>query len=103
MEHKLFLIDNGHGLETPGKRSPDGNLLEYQYNRIIAVAVLVHLAMRGVRAELVVPEDNDIEDPERTNNGQKHQSQNKLHIIPSPRERLIPIYMPFARNRILSG
>lgn len=65
MEHKLFLIDNGHGLETPGKRSPDGKLLEYQYNRIIAVAVLEHLAMRGVRAELVVPEDNDISLEER--------------------------------------
>jgi len=65
MEHILFLIDNGHGLETPGKRSPDGKLLEYQYNRIIAVAVLEHLAMRGVRAELVVPEDNDISLEER--------------------------------------
>lgn len=65
MEYKLILIDNGHGIETPGKRSPDGKLLEYQYNRIIAVAVLEHLAMRGVRAELVVPEETDINLEER--------------------------------------
>jgi hypothetical protein len=24
----LILIDNGHGLMTPGKRSPDGKFLE---------------------------------------------------------------------------
>lgn len=65
MEHKLILIDNGHGIDTPGKRSPDGKLLEYQYNRIIAVSVLEHLALRGIRAELVVPEENDIPLKER--------------------------------------
>lgn len=31
-----ILIDNGHGRETPGKRSPDGRLLEYAYTRDIA-------------------------------------------------------------------
>ena len=25
------LIDNGHGIETLGKRSPDGRLREYAY------------------------------------------------------------------------
>ena len=65
MEHKLILIDNGHGINTPGKRSPDGKLQEWQYNRTIAVAVLEHLAMRGIRAELVVPEDTDINLEER--------------------------------------
>ena len=31
-----ILIDNGHGIETPGKRSPDGVLREYAWNRLIA-------------------------------------------------------------------
>ena len=31
------LIDNGHGAETPGKRSPDGRLREYAYTREIAI------------------------------------------------------------------
>lgn len=55
-----ILIDNGHGIETPGKRSPDGILREYRYNREIA-AVLVHqLRERGYDADLLVPEDEDI-------------------------------------------
>lgn len=28
-----ILIDNGHGENTPGKRSPDGTFREYAYTR----------------------------------------------------------------------
>ena len=31
------LIDNGHGSDTPGKRSPNGRLREYAYTREIAL------------------------------------------------------------------
>lgn len=31
-----ILIDNGHGIKTKGKRSPDGRLLEYAQNRLLA-------------------------------------------------------------------
>ena len=31
-----ILIDNGHGIQTKGKRSPDGTLLEYAYTRDLA-------------------------------------------------------------------
>ena len=31
-----ILLDNGHGIDTPGKRSPDGLLREYAWNRLIA-------------------------------------------------------------------
>ena len=31
-----ILIDPGHGLNTPGKRSPDGRVLEAQFNREIS-------------------------------------------------------------------
>lgn len=31
-----ILIDNGHGIDTPGKRSPDGRLLEYATGRLTA-------------------------------------------------------------------
>ena len=55
-----ILIDNGHGVETPGKRSPDGRFREYQYNRIIARAIVEHLQLRGYDAFLVVPEEEDI-------------------------------------------
>ena len=55
-----ILIDNGHGRETAGKRSPDGRLLEWSYNREIARRVVASLSSLGLDAELLVPEDEDI-------------------------------------------
>lgn len=55
-----ILIDNGHGIETPGKRSPDGKLLEWQYTRDIARQVVMALDRDGYDAELLVPEDHDV-------------------------------------------
>lgn len=54
------LVDNGHGISTPGKRSPDGRLREYRYCREIAREVVKRLKAEGCDAELVVPEDADI-------------------------------------------
>ena len=55
-----ILIDNGHGQSTPGKRSPDGRFLEFQFNRTIAKQIVDDLRDRGYDAELLVPEDDDI-------------------------------------------
>ena len=60
-----ILIDNGHGRETPGKRSPDGRLLEYAYTRGIARRIVSALTTQGHDAELLVPEQEDISLPER--------------------------------------
>ena len=60
-----ILIDNGHGVETPGKRSPDGVLLEYAWNRQIAARIVSALADLGHDAELLVPELSDVPLPER--------------------------------------
>ena len=60
-----ILIDNGHGHNTPGKRSPDGKFREYAYNREIANRIAADLIDRGYDAELLVPEDNDISLEER--------------------------------------
>ncbi|MGM9775752.1 MAG: N-acetylmuramoyl-L-alanine amidase [Candidatus Coprenecus sp.] len=51
-----ILIDNGHGQNTPGKRSPDGRFLEFRFNRTIAKQVVEDLRDRGYDAELLVPE-----------------------------------------------
>ena len=61
---KIF-IDNGHGLMTAGKRSPDGQFREPFYNREIARRVVSDLRDRGLDAELLVPEDDDISLVER--------------------------------------
>ena len=60
-----ILIDNGHGIDTKGKRSPDGRLLEYRENRIIARGIVDALTARGLDAFLLVPEETDISLPER--------------------------------------
>lgn len=60
-----ILIDNGHGSNTPGKRSPDGSILEYKYTREIAQRVVDELKARGYDAERIVTEDYDVSLGER--------------------------------------
>ena len=67
-----ILIDNGHGHNTPGKRSPDGKLREYAYNREIAKRIVADLIDRGYDAELLVPEEEDISLNERVRRTNEH-------------------------------
>lgn len=61
----VVLLDNGHGVTTKGKRSPDGRLLEYAYAREIVAAVAGRLKADGYRVETIVPEQADIRLGER--------------------------------------
>ena len=61
------LIDAGHGIDTPGKRSPDGTFLEYLWNRQVADLILEGLLSAGVDVSLVVTETNDISLRNRVN------------------------------------
>lgn len=60
-----ILIDNGHGNNTPGKRSPDSRLLEWHYTRKVTDAVVRQLKREGYDAELLVPEVYDVKLLER--------------------------------------
>lgn len=62
-----ILIDNGHGENTAGKRSPDGRLREYRYCREIAEEVVRQLKSQGYDAEQIVTENADISLGERCN------------------------------------
>ena len=55
-----ILIDAGHGIDTPGKRSPDGSFREYLWNREVAEMLYNLLQEYGFDADLVVTETNDI-------------------------------------------
>ena len=55
-----ILIDPGHGIDTPGKRSPDGLFREYLWNRQVADLIMEGLVSAGVDASLVVTETNDV-------------------------------------------
>jgi N-acetylmuramoyl-L-alanine amidase len=60
----LWLLDNGHGSDTAGKRSPvwpDGRQLrEYEFNRDIVYRMMLLLDPLGVDYEIISPELYDI-------------------------------------------
>lgn len=60
-----ILLDNGHGENTAGKRSPDGKFREYLYAREIAEAIEGELKFLGIDAERIVTETEDISLAER--------------------------------------
>ena len=62
-----ILIDPGHGIDTPGKRSPDGLFREYLWNRQVADLILEGLLSAGIDASLVVTETNDVSLRNRVN------------------------------------
>ena len=67
-----IILDNGHGLKTPGKRSPDGKFLEAIYTREIARRIVTDLIDRGYDAELLVPETEDISLEDRVSRVNAH-------------------------------
>lgn len=60
-----ILIDNGHGQETPGKRSPHTLIREYLYTRNLATVITDRLNAIGLNAHRLVPENTDIPLSER--------------------------------------
>ena len=62
---KKILIDNGHGENTKGKRSPDGKFLEYKFAREIADDIVRELKKLGYEAERIVKENIDVSLTER--------------------------------------
>ena len=77
-----ILIDNGHGILTKGKRSPDGTLLEYAYTRELARQIVSILQSRGYDSELLVPEHDDIPLSERVRRINAHcQALGKSNVI----------------------
>lgn len=64
--HRMkILLDNGHGRETQGKRSPDGCLREWEYARDIALSVEIRLRKLGYDVCRIVPEQEDVKLSER--------------------------------------
>lgn len=65
----IVMLDNGHGKETAGKRSPvwkDGaQLFEYEFNRDIVRRIAKQLSAEGIEYRIIVPEENDISLSER--------------------------------------
>lgn len=55
-----LIYDTGHGLETPGKQSPDGRLKEAAYVRLLRDKIVDALTDFGFSTHILVPETFDL-------------------------------------------
>ena len=62
---KVVVLDPGHGVETAGKRSPDGTYLEHEFALDMAKRIKLILAGYGVEVYLTRKDEHNISDTER--------------------------------------
>jgi len=74
------LIDNGHGSNTPGKRSPDSRLMEYAYTREIAMRLEHELRRHGIEAERIVKEEIDVPLSERVRRVNEYKARDAILV-----------------------
>lgn len=83
----IVLLDNGHGKETAGKRSPvwsDGSqLFEWEFNRDIVRRIAEKLEADGIPYRILVPEETDISLTERARraNDIAKESNGKAYVL----------------------
>ena len=85
----LVILDNGHGIDTPGKRSPiwsdNTQLFEWKFNRIIVDNIIKYLEIAKISYIKLVTEDEDIslqERVERVNNiYNEYKGKYKVYLI----------------------
>ena len=76
----VILIDNGHGKETAGKRSPDGVLREYAWAREVARMACDELQAEGYAARLLVPEERDVPLAERCRRANQYDKRKSILV-----------------------
>lgn len=73
-----WILDNGHGVNTPGKRSPKHNgktlMFEYEFNRAVVNLLACMLNKENIDYHILVPELQDISLEERVRRANKLQS-----------------------------
>ena len=86
------ILDNGHGRDTAGKRSPDGRLREYAYTREMARRIARDLKRQGIDVSLLVPEDTDVPLKERVERA------NRIYAETGKQAILVSIHVNAAGN-----
>lgn len=76
----VILVDNGHGEETPGKRSPDGSFRENAWTREVACMVCDMLQAEGYDARLLVPEVRDVSLAERCRRANRYDKRKSILV-----------------------
>lgn len=61
-----IILDAGHGPDTPGKRSPDGSLREFHFNKNVAQLAKEILVSRGMKVLISHDGTKDVPLKERT-------------------------------------
>lgn len=78
----IILLDNGHGVDTPGKCSPDKRLREYAYAREIVQRIHKSLKEQKIDSYILTPEEADISLNERVRRANKiYKDSNKKAIL----------------------
>lgn len=81
----IVILDNGHGADTPGKRSPvwkDGSqLFEYEFNRDVVKRITLQLHSMGIPYRILVPESTDVSLGERVRRANAIYDQDKDSFI----------------------
>lgn len=80
-EEWCIILDNGHGIETPGKRSPDGLLREYKWAREMVDILIKEFSKIGIKTIKLVPEETDISLKERVKRVNNIYKDNKNCIL----------------------
>lgn len=92
----LIILDAGHGIETPGKRSPvwaDGRqLMEWAFNRDLARRIQQGLNDLGYDARLLVPEDTDLPLKARLKRARDMVEEHKGHGGIAPNRVLVSVH-----------
>ena len=60
MRKLILILDPAHGIDTPGKRSPDGNHREYEWSRKICSDLYKELINYGFQVEITNKEEKEI-------------------------------------------
>lgn len=81
MDKMIVLLDSGHGANTPGKRSPDGVIREWEYTKKLALAIADELRSEDINVVLIKPEDEDVLLSERVDRVNKIASTNKAILV----------------------
>lgn len=80
MKKHTIILDAAHGIEVPGKRSPDGKFREYKWSRDIIKLLIPKLQAQGYEVFQSNPTDNEVGLSNRSKAANSINRPNKLFI-----------------------
>lgn len=69
---KMYIISPGHGINTPGKRDPEGKLLEWEFNRRLVDRIVYYCDKMDIPIVVLDYEETDVPLSQRTAKANKY-------------------------------